>query len=117
MVNRIYGSDDKLRSETSTIQDDARGSKQNKKIFASCPAFFPTSAFFFLLSCFLHTASAVDDGAIEPPSSTKWCYGWCAIVFVYVIMPFWGREGFDYVWAYIICYVVIGCWVLRGIAN
>ena len=63
---------------------------------------------------------AVSDGQLEPVSCTKWLYGIGGVFFVFIVMPpgvFGGREGVDPVIAFTICWTIIGCWTLRGIAN
>ena len=69
-----------------------------------------------LLFC-IHNVVAVSDGVLEPPSNVKWGCGILSVVFVYVILPYWGRDGVDPVMAYVICWTIMGCWVLYGIAN
>ena len=66
------------------------------------------------------TVDAVEDGNLEPVSTVKWLYGLGGIFFVFIMMPpgiFGGREGIDPVIAFTICWTIIGCWTLRGIAN
>ena len=61
--------------------------------------------------------NAASDGALEPPSNTKWMCGIGSMVFVFLLMPYWGREGVDPVIAYTVTWVIMGCWILYGIAN
>ncbi len=62
-------------------------------------------------------ASAVEDGNIPPPSWTKWGYGVVSFIFVYLLVPYMGRDGVDPVIAFTVCWTIIGCWTLYGIAN
>ena len=83
----------------------------------------PTAGDFLRLALVILSASrvcAVEDGALEPVSTVKWMYGVCGVFFVFVVMPpgvFGGREGVDPVIAFTVCWTIIGCWTLRGIAN
>jgi hypothetical protein len=74
---------------------------------------------YFIFHILLHVSSviAVSDGQLEPPSMTKWFCGIGSVLFVYLILPFWGRNGVDPVIAYVVCWTIMGCWVLYGIAN
>ena len=57
-----------------------------------------------LLDCLLHLlvllhgcslVVAVSDGALAPPSNTVWGCAVASVIFVYLILPFWGRDGVD----------------------
>lgn len=90
---------------------------------ASCPraALFHGSLKVLVLILLLATGvGAVSDGQLEPVSIVKWMYGIGGVFFVFIVMPpgiFGGREGVDPVIAFTVCWTIIGCWTLRGIAN
>ena len=75
------------------------------------------SILFLLISLGIEGVLAVSDAVAEPLSKTKWFCGVCSVVFVFVLMPNYGREGMDPVIAYTATWVIMGCWILYGIAN
>ena len=47
----------------------------------------------------------------------KWACGLIGVIFVFVLLPNWGRDGIDPVIAYTASWVIMGCWILYGIAQ
>ena len=62
---------------------------------------------------------AVSDEHAEPLSMVKWGCSVCAVFFVFFVVPAGGmfKDGIDPVIAYVIAWVIMGCWVLYGIAQ
>jgi hypothetical protein len=67
-------------------------------------AWFDLSQIMRVLDCLLHLlvllhgcslVVAVSDGALAPPSNTVWGCAVASVIFVYLILPFWGRDGVD----------------------
>jgi hypothetical protein len=83
-------------------------------------ALFHGSLVLSLLLLLAASVRAVSDGSLEPVSTVKWMYGLGGVFFVFLVMPpgiFGGRDGVDPVIAFTVCWTIIGCWTLRGIAN
>ena len=57
------------------------------------------------------------EGQLEGPNPTKWYCGIYSVIFVFIMLPYWGRDGIDPVIAYVACWTIMGCWTLYGIAN